>query len=310
MAFFSIVVPVFNRANLISETLNSIFQQKFEDWEVIVVDDGSTDNTLNVLSNYENRIQILQQKNQGPGQARNLGIQKAQGKYVAFLDSDDIWFPWTLEVYAEVIQQTNFPALLAGEYFFFHHANDLNIVKTSELHYSYYQDFYASSDKTSSIVTSSVVARLDVLKKAGGFTDKWINSEDNDLWLRLGTAKGFIYINSPTVLGYRQQTDSAVSNITKTYQGTYYLIQQENTGQYPGDKIRQRERINILTRHIRPVSLACLRHGDIQQAWKLYQKTFKWHLWLGRLRYLLGFLFMTILAMQSKLSKKIYRGQY
>ncbi len=308
MVFFSVVMPVFNRANLISATLDSVFNQKFDDWEVIVIDDGSTDNTLNVLAKYHNRIKVLQQKNQGPGKARNLGIQKAQGQYVAFLDSDDIWFPWTLELYVEVISQTNFPALLAGKPLFFRDANDLATVQSSELHYSIYQDLYNSSEKTNSIVTSSVVVRLDVLQKAGGFTDRWINSEDNDLWLRLGTAKGFTYINSPTVLGYRQQADSAVSNITKNYQGSCYLIEQENTGKYPGEKSRKLERINILTRHIRPVSLECLRNGDIKQGWQLYQATFKWHLWLGRLRYLLGFILMAIFAIQSKLSKKIARG--
>jgi hypothetical protein len=123
----------------------------------------------------------------------------------------------------------------------------------------------------------------------GGFTERWINSEDNDLWLKLGTAKGFIYIQSPTVLGYRQHSNSAIASSIKTYKGTCYLIEQEKQGNYPGGKNRQAERLEILTRHIRPVSLACLRQVELQQAWFLYKETILWHIQLLRIRYLIVF---------------------
>ncbi|WP_071191349.1 glycosyltransferase family A protein [Trichormus sp. NMC-1] len=299
MVFFSVVIPVFNRVSIIKATIDSVFNQDFDDYEVIVVDDGSTDNTIDVLAQYGQNIKILQQNNQGPGKARNMAIQISQGEYIAFLDSDDIWFPWTLGVYAAVIRETNKPAFLAGKSIFFSNENELNFDQVSQLNYTAYKDLYASNENANSFLTSSVTIRRDILQEIGSFTDKWINSEDNDLWLRLGTATGFIYINSPSVLAYRQHSNSAIAITTKTYEGTCYLIQQEKSNQYPGGKIRERERLEILTRHIRPVSLECLREGEIKKGWELYQATFSWHLWLGRFRYLIGFFWLFSLARLS-----------
>ncbi|MBD2570578.1 glycosyltransferase family 2 protein [Anabaena lutea] len=299
MVFFSVVIPVYNRVNIIKATIDSVFNQDFDDYEVIVVDDGSTDNTIDALAQYGHNIKILQQNNQGPGKARNMAIQIAQGEYIAFLDSDDIWFPWTLGVYAAVIRETHQPAFLAGKAIFFSNENEINFDQVSQLNYTAYKDLYASHKNANSFLTSSVTIRRDILQEVGSFTDKWINSEDNDLWLRLGTAKGFIYINSPSVLAYRQHSNSAIAITTKTYEGTCYLIQQEKISQYPGGKIRERERLEILTRHIRPVSLECLREGEMKKGWELYKETFKWHLGLGRFRYLIGFLWLFLLARLS-----------
>ncbi|HWC58680.1 MAG TPA: glycosyltransferase family A protein, partial [Verrucomicrobiae bacterium] len=115
MSLFSVVIPTFNRATLLHEALDSIFAQTFTDYEVIVVDDGSSDETLQMLANYGNRIRVFQQKNQGPGAARNLGAQHATGEYLAFLDSDDQWFPWTLEAYHEILLRHQFPSFVVGK---------------------------------------------------------------------------------------------------------------------------------------------------------------------------------------------------
>lgn len=103
----SVIIPTYNRAHLIEETLESALAQTYPDYEIIVVDDGSTDGTLSVLSKYEDRLRVVSQAHQGNGgaQARNLGISKASGEYVAFLDSDDVWFPAKLERQLELIQE-------------------------------------------------------------------------------------------------------------------------------------------------------------------------------------------------------------
>jgi glycosyltransferase involved in cell wall biosynthesis len=296
MVFFSVVIPVFNRANLIPITIDSIFNQNIgiDNYEIIVVDDGSIDNTIEILKQYGSKIKIFTQQNQGPGKARNLGIEHSQGEYIAFLDSDDLWFPWTLDVYAQIIKATNNPAFLAGQSIFFSNEHELEFVQIPQLQYRYYQDLYASSKDVRSFLTSSVVICRDILQQLGGFTDQWINSEDNDLWLRLGTAEGFVYIDSPYVLAYRQHSHSAISIATKTYDGTCYLIQQEKQNQYPGGKTREKQRLEILTRHIRPVSVSCLHGNEIHKGWQLYKETFLWHLGLGRFRYIIGFLWLII----------------
>ncbi|MEO3707156.1 glycosyltransferase family 2 protein [Trichormus azollae] len=300
MVFFSVVIPVFNRANLIQITIDSILNQNIENYEIIIVDDGSTDHTIEILKEYGSKIKIFTQRNQGPGKARNIGIEHSQGEYIAFLDSDDLWFPWTLDVYAQIIKATNNPAFLAGQSIFFSNEHELEFVQIpARVHYRYYQNLYASSKDVTSFLTSSVVIRRDTLQQLGGFTDQWINSEDNDLWLRLGTVEGFVYIDSPYVLAYRQHSYSAMSIATKTYDGTCYLIQQEKQNQYPGGKIREKERLEILTRHIRPVSLNCLHENEVHKGWQLYKETFLWHLVLGRFRYLIGFLWLICVSIIS-----------
>src|SRR5258708_25538717 len=93
MPLFSIIVPTFNRAALLRSTLESVFAQQVEEFELIVVDDGSTDGTVNYLQSLGKRIQFLQQTNRGAGPAPNFGARYAQGRYLAFLDSDDLWLP-------------------------------------------------------------------------------------------------------------------------------------------------------------------------------------------------------------------------
>ena len=122
---FSVVIPTYNRANLLPKTLDSVFAQTFKNYEVIVVDDGSTDGTQDYLKWSENRITVLTQPNRGPGAARNLGVRHAKGEYIAFLDSDDLWFPWTLQVYAEVVRSENCPSFIAGKPHWFWNESEL-----------------------------------------------------------------------------------------------------------------------------------------------------------------------------------------
>ena len=91
---YTIIIPTYNRANSIEQTLNGCFEQSFQDFEVVIVDDGSSDDTVKVLGQLTDpRLVILTQNNAGPAAARNHGMRAARGKYIAFLDSDDIWLP-------------------------------------------------------------------------------------------------------------------------------------------------------------------------------------------------------------------------
>src|SRR5271170_8041344 len=96
---FSAIIPTYNRRELLQRTLQSVLSQDQVEPEIIVVDDGSTDGTMEMLGTFAPRVQTLRQTNRGPGAARNLGMTHASGDYIAFLDSDDLWFPWTLKTY-------------------------------------------------------------------------------------------------------------------------------------------------------------------------------------------------------------------
>lgn len=99
----SVIIPTFNRARCVGEAIESVLSQSFHDFELIVVDDGSTDDTPAVLARFGTRVRVLRQPNRGVSAARNTGVLAAQGEWVAFLDSDDLWVPGKLEVQLEDI---------------------------------------------------------------------------------------------------------------------------------------------------------------------------------------------------------------
>jgi glycosyltransferase involved in cell wall biosynthesis len=289
MPLFSVIIPTFNRKMLLTKTMNSVFDQNFSDFEVIVVDDGSTDGTADYVDSVGERARLIRQVSRGPGAARNVGAKYASGVYLAFLDSDDLWFPWTLEVYREVIERHSRPAFLAGKPHNFSHYEELESVKPESLKIESFEDYLASGDQWRWWGVSSFVIRREVFVGVGGFIEDRVNSEDADLALRLGLAPGFVQITAPATFAYRVHAENVKDNLGRTLAGIQCALMAEKNERYPGGTARAKERRQILTRHIRPVALECLRVGRQGEAWNLYASTFAWNLSLGRLRYLCGF---------------------
>jgi glycosyltransferase involved in cell wall biosynthesis len=288
MPLFSVIIPAYNRADLIGRSIESALAQSLTDFEIIVVDDGSTDSTLEALRPFERRITILKQNNQGPGAARNHGIKHATGRYVAFLDSDDVWFPWTLEVFAQVIQDYHSPSLIAACLREFTDQIELSGVKRDPTRVEYFGDYLATSGRGIFVGAGMSVILRQSLLDAGGFTDRAINSEDHDLVMRLDIARGFAVIRAPVTLGYFRHTGSVRLNIDKAVAGIQFLIDQEKAGRYPGGPEKRRARLGILASHVRPSILDFIRAGHIGEAMRLYRETFGWHVNLGRWRFLIG----------------------
>lgn len=101
----SVIIPTYNRTRFISEAVESVLAQTYSDYEILVVDDGSIDNTKDVLLPYQDKVIYIYQKNQGVSAARNTGIRNSKGKYIAFLDSDDMWLPEKLEKQVEILDK-------------------------------------------------------------------------------------------------------------------------------------------------------------------------------------------------------------
>jgi GT2 family glycosyltransferase len=289
MPRFSVIIPTYNRADFLRQTLESIFEQRLSDYETLVVDDGSTDGTLEQLASYQGRVRALNQANRGPGAARNLGISHAAGDYVAFLDSDDVWFPWTLQTYAEAIELTADPAFVAGKPLRFREDAGLLGAREAATTFVRFPDYLASGDEWRWWGVSSFVIRREALLSCGGFAEENMNGEDADLALKLGTAPGFVQITEPVTFGYREHATNVTANLDKTLAGIWHKIRTERAGGYPGGVERARERWRILTRHARPMILACLREGRPFEGWRMYRATFRWHVATGRWRFLLGF---------------------
>jgi Glycosyl transferase family 2 len=291
---FSVIIPTFNRLDLLKGNLGSVWAQDVADYEVIVVDDGSTDGTTEYLQSLGRPVKVLRQSNQGPASARNHAAGHAAGAYLAFLDSDDLWFPWSLRVYRGIISQHDEPSFVAGKPYRFRNERELEAVVGGEVRSERFTDYLASGDQWRWWGVSSFVIRRDAFLAVGGFADDWVNGEDADLALRLGVAPGFVQIKDPATFGYREHPLSAMMDIERTLAGTWAQVRAERAGRYPGGKIRSRERQRILTRHIRPVTLSCLRHGFWRQAWGLYLSTFMSNAALGRVKYLTAFPFVAL----------------
>ena len=284
MIRFSVVIPTFNRSTWLVEAIESVFAQTEPPFEIIVADDGSTDDTLSVLEKFAGRVKVLTQRNAGPAAARNLGIGAATGDYITFLDSDDLWFPWTLALYREVIGRHGSPALIEGAHVEFDTASGAPKLERGEVREEAAADYLASP--RGGLWPSGVAVKTDVLKAAGGFTPHAFNAEDCDLWLRLGTQRGFVHIAQPPVFAYRRHPASAVASLKKSFQGIAAMIESERSGRYPGGAQRRHDRLRILTLHTRPLSVACAKRGLPREALAIYRRTLGWNLRLLRLRYI------------------------
>ncbi len=191
----SVIIPTYNRAHLIGGTINGVINQTYTDWELLIVDDGSTDNTKEVVSEFvknDKRIKYLpQEKNSGcPSVPRNVGVDNALGEYVAFLDSDDEWFPTKLEKQLALFENSDNPKL--GVVACYLNIKDNKSGKIVGKHDTYYRgDVLEKLINTDlNIFTAScVLTKLSILKEVGPFDPLFKVSEDSDMWLRISEAE-------------------------------------------------------------------------------------------------------------------------
>jgi glycosyltransferase involved in cell wall biosynthesis len=287
---FSVVIPTYNRAGLLRAALDSVFRQEDADFEVIVVDDGSKEDLSAVAAEYAGRVTFLRQVNSGPAEARNYGARTARGEYVAFLDSDDVWLPWTLKAYREVIGQHDRPAFIAGRPQVFRDAAELETIADGPVRGLEFRDYYSSGDAWRWFGASSFVVRKDALESCGGFKSELREGEDSDLTMALGTARGFVQVVNPATFGYRDgSADQVTGKWEYHFRAAEALIANECRERYPGGRERAVDRRRIISRHVRPVAFTLLRERRFAAAWRLYGTLLPWNVRLGKWKFLLGF---------------------
>lgn len=202
---FSIVIPLYNKAAYIQRCLDAVFQQTYRDFEVIVVDDGSTDDGVAVvLQQFQDKVRLVSQKNQGVSAARNSGIALATFPFIAFLDADDCWNARYLEKMAEVISKEGAENVtIIG----CHYTRNSQKLADNDFQFHYYKiaDYFKTAIRNTLFTSSSSVVKTDFFKMNSGFNTNLKRGEDIDVWLRAVASGGSAYYIKNTLVYYSEE---------------------------------------------------------------------------------------------------------
>ncbi|WP_438961969.1 glycosyltransferase family 2 protein [Nonlabens sp.] len=213
--FFSVAIPLYNKESYITDTLKNIFAQEFNDFEVVIVDDGSTDNgAIKVQELNDSRIRLYTQENKGASAARNAAIEKCNGKFIAVLDADDSWEPLHLQHLKELIE--NFPeAVMYCTNYQLRRENDVMI--PARFSFSYHQkpllidDFFDGMKQFGIATSSSTAFRKETFKKAGGYDTRIRSGQDTDLWIKVAL-QGKTAFHPAITMTYNSFDNSSLSS--------------------------------------------------------------------------------------------------
>jgi glycosyltransferase involved in cell wall biosynthesis len=218
----SVIIPTYNRKNIVSKAIDSVLSQTYTNYEIIVVDDGSTDQTEEALQPYLYKIKYIYQENKGVSAARNTGIRNAKGEWIAFLDSDDQWLSGKLHMQVRIINNSKLETgcIICNMKF------NPQIGKISN---SFQSACFTPKppqgmcqNMTSILLTRFImfnqgaIIKKDILNRIGGFNEQLTILEDYDLALKLSFLCDFGYEATPLVVYHRDTKDSLSSNI-KTF---------------------------------------------------------------------------------------------
>jgi len=200
----SVIIPTFNRKDLVTRAIESVVNQTLQPYELIVIDDGSTDGTSEIIKSEFPQIKYIWQENTGISNARNLGIQNSKGNWIAFLDSDDEWLPKKLEY--------QFNAIQPNSEFQIFHTNEIWIrngkrVNPKNKHQKYGGHIFEKCLPLCVISPSSVLIKKDIFKKYGLFDTALPACEDYDMWLRICAFLPVYYLEEPLLKKYGGHND-------------------------------------------------------------------------------------------------------
>jgi glycosyltransferase involved in cell wall biosynthesis len=200
----SVIIPTYNRKHTLPRALDSVLAQSFQPFEIIVIDDGSTDGTANWFSNNYPSIQSISQSNQGVSAARNAGIKQSRGDWIAFLDSDDEWLPTKLAKQVETLK--------VNPEFLFCHTNEIWIrngarVNQQKKHQKYGGHIFEKCLDICRVSPSSSLFHKSILDNVGLFDESLKVCEDYDLWLRISANYPVLFLDEPLINKYGGHED-------------------------------------------------------------------------------------------------------
>jgi hypothetical protein len=214
MPKFSIVIPLYNKGRLVERAIESILRQSVDDWELIVVDDGSSDEGPALVAKHTDpRVQLVRQDNQGPGAARNKGIALASGQWIAFLDADDEWLPDHLELGLQSLSADDGPTVHVSSYIELpQQVPTASMLSSSKYWHGSVRDLIASPQglvlAAAYMSPCAVIARKDVLVRWGGFYEHGCRyAEDSYLFLKILFHEEVRFDTKSTVLVHNEASD-------------------------------------------------------------------------------------------------------
>lgn len=231
----SVVIPAFNSEQYIGECVDSVLAQSYRNFEIIIIDDGSTDDTVNIVSDYQDdRIRLFHQNNSGSAAARNYGVKQASGMWIAFIDADDIWLPGKLQKQLEHCSNHAW----SHTDLFFHGDFYPKYTKATKFTSKHSGFILNNLLVENSIGTSSVVIKKEIFQASGGFNTNLRALQDWDLWLRVAEKHQVCYVDEPLVY-YRVHSSSVSRNVRKTLPYHINLVNRVFSEQGPARQLQQ-----------------------------------------------------------------------
>ncbi|MGD1703491.1 glycosyltransferase [Dapis sp. BLCC M229] len=222
MTLISVVIPVFNGQNTIKKTIESVLNQTWKDYELIIINDGSTDSTEEVISNISDpRIKVFNYPNAGPSASRNRGTTIASGKYISFIDADDLWTPDKLEKQLQKLEE-NPQAKLAYSWTNYIDESDNFLYPGGHItaNGNVYEKLLLNNFLENG---SNPLIDRQALIEIGGFDESLFAAEDMDVWFKLAFKYEFVAVPSPQIL-YRLSTNSLSTNLARVEKQTLEVI--------------------------------------------------------------------------------------
>ncbi len=260
--FISVIIPTYNRVELLKETVSSVRNQTFRDFELIVVNDGSTDGTAEWLDSQDDFLHV-DKENQGIAASRNAGAAASRGRWLAFLDHDDLWAEDKLEVQAQFAQDNPDTGLIA--------ARHVRLGKpASHLRRNHWikGDLFVKVFSESFIHTSSVMIRRDVFHEIGGFPTSYRFADEFDVWLKIAAAHPVAYVDDPLVFIRFYEANTSHNRIgVRT--DTYDILMKN----YDPSRIPKSVYVRAMADHDISFGRAYAGTGDLTEALKWFRRS-------------------------------------
>lgn len=257
----SVIIPTFNRGWILKESIESVLAQTYTDFELIVVDDGSTDNTHEVLQTFLGCITVIRQENAGVSAARNRGIRAASGRLVSFLDSDDLWLPRKLECQVAFFESTPEAMICQTEETWIRKGKRVNPKKR---HHKESGIIFERSLLLCLVSPSAVMIRRTLFDAVGLFDESLPACEDYDLWLRIGYRYPVYLIDDPLIIkrgGHADQLSKAAGLDRFRIKALIKLLESDGLS-----SSQAQAAVNVLREKCAIYANGCMKRGRMEEA--------------------------------------------